>query len=203
MKRILAALSVVLVLFGSLVASGPAEAGGGGHSACGTSSPVSQATGTTVEVAVTDNCFGPVVARIAPGTEVRWVNKGNQLHNVADVANPSNMPKMLQTGASVTMKFDDAGAFMYYCSIHPGMMGAVFVGETSSEANPEIVPSKSSPGVVPPAAPGAPSLAGVQVQADSGDGLPLVTVLFLALAVGAVAGGGSRLLVRRLASRSN
>jgi plastocyanin len=206
MKRIVVVLFAAVGVLGSIFASGVVDAGGGGHYVCGTNAaPVSKASGGGLEVSVTDNCFGPVVTRVPPGASVTWVNKGTQVHNIANVTKPTEQPSMLHSGARLTMTFNEPGAFIYHCSIHPGMMGVLFIGDDASQdVNAEVVASRTSGTVMPPKAssPSDPSVVEVRASSDSG-GMAVQTVLLLALMVGIVAGGGSTLLVRLLDRRDS
>ena len=189
-------VGMVLVLLGSLVAVSVSEAGGGGHYNCSSSAPVSKTTGNTTEVSVTDNCFGPVVTRVAPGDEVQWVNRGGQIHNVADATNGNISPKTLPAGSSMTLTFAEAGAFIYYCSIHPGMMGAVLVGDVAADdIDPDLVGATSR---VMPALPGAPAVTALAEPGGSKhSGLGASALIVLALVVGISSGGSTALLMRR------
>ena len=60
----------------------------------------------------------------------------------------------LMPGKSVTHKFASSGVYPYFCVIHPGMVGAVVVGDgTSSDTTTQdIVPVVGTPAPTPPAA---------------------------------------------------
>jgi hypothetical protein len=147
---------------------------------------------------VRDSCFGPVIANVALGTELRWKNWGQMPHNIVELGNTRAGMKMLNAGASTSMTFDKPGAFLYYCAMHPGMMGAVFVSEAGSDGEPLTQTS-----AVDVSLDSSKAVQASQPEASSGmaatrEGIATQTVLALALAIGTVAGGGSTLLVRRL-----
>lgn len=202
MKRIAVMLVALVAVLCGFVASQAVEAGGGGHpTACQNDRKVSDTyDGPALEVTVRDSCFGPTVARIAPGTELRWVNRGQIPHNIVSVSDPGARQE-LQPGAGVTMTFAQAGALVYYCAYHPGMTGAVFVGDSLADTNPESIRAKPGSSAEPPSAPLSPTVASVQLPTRNADGASTLTVALLALAVGTIAGGGSTLLVRRLDRR--
>jgi plastocyanin len=199
MKRLVMLLVAGIAFLGSFIASQGAEAGGGGGNyACQNDKKVTDTyDGPALEVTVRDSCFGPVLARITPGTELRWVNRGQIPHNIVE-ASGLKQAQDLQPGGTVTMNFAQAGAFVYYCAFHPGMTGAVFVGDSLADASPELVKAAPSASKTQPPSATAPSVANVQLPAQGGDGVSTLTVALLALAVGTIAGGGSTLLVRLL-----
>jgi plastocyanin len=107
----------------------PAGAGGGCHTGA------TQGTGDTVELA--DMCFTPSALSIRPGDSVTFVNTDAMVHNVGgtlwghyDDLNP---------GASFTATFDQPGIYPYACNYHPGMTGAVIVGDGTGAGNGETV----------------------------------------------------------------
>ena len=87
-------------------------------------------TDTGVEPAVTvhvsDNRYEPAKVEIKAGEAVRWVFDGPGDHDV--VASDGSFVSELQSGGEYLHVFDDAGQFMYDCSIHPEMIGTVTVG---------------------------------------------------------------------------
>jgi plastocyanin len=118
------ALRAVLVLAAVGVAvmvpwAGPAAAGGGCHRG------MTQGTGDRVEMV--DACFTPSILQIAPGTEVTFANEDPTVHNVSawDWGQPDDMMK----GDSFTALFTEEGIYPFACSYHPGMTGAVVVGD--------------------------------------------------------------------------
>ena len=197
MKRIVVALVALVAMLSGFVALQAVEAGGGGHpTVCQDDKKVSTTyDGPALEVTVRDSCFGPAIARIAPGTELRWVNRGQQQHNIVDVTKPAES-QQLPPGSTVTMTFAQAGAYVYYCAFHPGMAGAVFVGDSLGDNTPESVRADAR---MTPAAATGPSVASVQLPTRGGTST--LTVVLLALAVGTIAGGGATLLTHRLDRR--
>jgi plastocyanin len=117
----------MLLLSASLIAGGlltvPAQAGGGAH--CDPA--VEDARSTTVALAM--NCFTPTIARIDPGDEVTFVNKDATPHTVTAALFTFGGMEDLQKGDSPTFRFEDEGIFPYYCMYHPGMAGAIVVGD--------------------------------------------------------------------------
>jgi len=190
-----------LALLVSFFALQVAEAGGGSHYSCDMDKKVSQTyDGPALEVTVRDSCFGPVIARVEPGTELRWVNRGQLPHNLTEVNDPMTV-RAMQPNGSVTMKFDRPGAFVYYCGFHPGMTGAVFVGDSLADSDPQVTNAEPVAKKAPPLPATSPSIARVETPARGYAGVSTLTVVLLALAIGTLAGGGSTLLVNRLGRR--
>ena len=102
--------------------AGVAWGGGGCHRAgLGTTDE----TGTTVQMI--DACFTPTVLRVAPGDSVTFVNRDPMVHNVT--ANDWGHWDDMYEGDRYTVSFDDEGIFPFACTYHPGMTGAVVVGD--------------------------------------------------------------------------
>ena len=83
---------------------------------------------TTVKL---DDCtFMPAVARVAAGDEVRFLNGSSQPHEVlGSHLTWGAYDKLLEPGDSLTVAFDTPGTFPYSCRLHPGMTGAIVVGD--------------------------------------------------------------------------
>ncbi len=100
--------------------------------------PVFAPNGQTALVQAVDNAFAPVDAEIEAGTELVWLNRGRNGHNIIpedrdpawtfeDVA--------FAPGDEVSYVFQTPGTYRYYCSIHgtltAGMPGVVVVTDPS------------------------------------------------------------------------
>ena len=103
----------------------PAGAGGGCHSG------VSQGTGDTVDIV--DACFTPTLLSIQPGDSVTWMNTDSFVHNVG--GNLWGHYEDLNPGKSFTATFDQPGVYPYACTYHPGMTGAIIVGDGTRVGN--------------------------------------------------------------------
>jgi plastocyanin len=121
--RILPWSVVVLVVAGPMVAIGASPASAG--ASC--FGPPSAATGT--HVALKDQCFGPTVLFARPGTTVRWTNEDSEDHTVTGLGFRWGSEGNLVPGASIAYRFRRTGVYPYTCIIHPGMVGAVVVGD--------------------------------------------------------------------------
>ena len=105
---------------------------------------------TTVTVALQDNVFKPKAITIQPGTTVKWVNKGRNLHNVVPNKGSQFGTDSLPSGKSYSFTFKTPGVYGYYCSFHgapgSGMAGTITV---AGAATGSTTPSSSTPAGVP------------------------------------------------------
>ena len=171
----LAALVAAMVV---VPLAGVAAAGGGCHR--GYDQGQTEGTGVTVEMA--GNCFGPTVLRVAPGTEVTFVNRDQVVHQLDGVGWTAD--KLLMSGDRVSRRFDAAGTYPFSYHLHPGMSGAVVVGDGLGAGRVvEITPVTalvSSPSAAP-------------TPVDEDEGVPVA----LAVWVGAIVSGAAFLAGRR------
>jgi plastocyanin len=123
MTRLLAIAMVSLVAAtGSLFAARTVTAGGGCHA-----EPGGEGSGDAVSI---EFCrFAPSVLHVEPGTDVTFTNKEGLPHTVtgADWGDT----KYLEVGQSATYSFPEEGTYAFSCVLHPGMVGAVVVGDGS------------------------------------------------------------------------
>jgi plastocyanin len=116
-----------------------ALAGGGCHGGV-TQNDATGEKATTVRMI--DACFSASVTTVDPGTEVTFVNADlGLIHNVGGNGwgNFEDMAK----GDAFTATFDGAGIYPFACQYHPGMTGAIVVGDgtgTGSGANITVEP---------------------------------------------------------------
>lgn len=88
----------------------------------------------TNEVSLADLCFSPNVARIEAGDTVTFVNDDVMLHYVGGVYDTYGGEHVeLQVGGEASFTFEDEGTFPFVCTLHPGMIGAVVVGDGEGE----------------------------------------------------------------------
>jgi plastocyanin len=85
----------------------------------------------TVTVTIRDNVFEPRNILVSVGTEIVWVNEGNNQHNVTPGIDGSfegieGEELEAGTGSRPARTFDVAGELPYYCSFH----GTATVGQT-------------------------------------------------------------------------
>ncbi len=82
-------------------------------------STVQKNSNGNVIVVIDDKAFKPQVAKIAIGTTVEWINKGSDGHRItfglnATLENLSNVDQVLNSGETLTFKFETPGSFNYY-----------------------------------------------------------------------------------------
>lgn len=119
-RRVLLAFAIGVAI---AVPAVPAAAGGGGCRGDAT-----EGRATTVDMAKA--CMTPTVVHVEPGTTVTWTNRDPILHNLYGT---NWAYGDLQPGASISRTFDDVGTFPYACTLHPGMLGAVVVGDAGTD----------------------------------------------------------------------
>jgi len=81
----------------------------------------------THDIAVDNFSFSPAKASVPVGTTVTWTNRDDIPHNVVSTGGAFKSP-VLDTDEKFSHRFDSAGTFPYYCSIHPKMTGQIVVG---------------------------------------------------------------------------
>ncbi len=172
-----AALGLLLVL---VLPAFSAAGGGGCHSAS------TQGKGDAVEIA--DACFTPTILHVDPGQPVTWINTDPFVHNVT--ANSWGHFDDLLAGDSFTATFQDAGVYPYACTYHPGMSGAVVVGDGMGAGSGQTVLAGGN--AVP--SPGAPAKAEV---ASTGSGAGSVGAWIGGAALGIAVAMGFVLVLRR------
>ena len=126
MRTLLRILLVTgLTVLGSGVFGAPATAaaGGGGCHRVAETGPI-EAAGTSVDLV--DFCMTPSVLRVEPGDTVTFINRDPAMHNVIG---SGLFVDELGPEESASFRFDDAGTYAYACTLHPGMVGAIAVGD--------------------------------------------------------------------------
>jgi plastocyanin len=102
------------------------QAGGGCH---GPATPPGDDEASVVKI---DGCmFYPTIARVPVGTTVRFVNSGQVPHNVTGVSG-TWASAQLASGAEYRQTFSAEGIYPFACTLHPGMNGAIVVGEATA-----------------------------------------------------------------------
>lgn len=102
----------------------PAVAGGGGpHCA-----PKVSDQKTNV-VTMSKSCFHPTVARVDVDEEVTFVSEDPVPHTVTGALFVFGDTEDMREGDTRTFRFDEEGIYPYVCILHPGMVGAIVVGD--------------------------------------------------------------------------
>jgi FtsP/CotA-like multicopper oxidase with cupredoxin domain len=86
--------------------------------------------GAVVDVAVLDDRFDPPALTVAPGTVLRFVNKGANWHSVAAFDGSFDSGR-IDPGGAYEVQVNEPGAVRFICKHHGlrGMVGQVTVGE--------------------------------------------------------------------------
>ena len=134
---LLTRLAFPAILVGAAAAAAPAvmQAGGGCHGDNG--SVHTEGTATVIRMDVCD--FAPTVSRVPVGTEVRFLNTDTITHTVIG-RRLTWASDDLAPGEEFTQRFDAAGTYPYMCSYHPGMVGAIVVGDAAEAVAPSQDP---------------------------------------------------------------
>jgi plastocyanin len=157
-------IAVVLVPFLLLVAAFAAplvvRAGGGCH---GPVTPPGDGEASVVKI---DGCmFYPTVARVPVGTTVRFLNTGTVPHNVTGVVGGWGSGD-LPTGAEYRNTFSAPGVYPFACTLHPGMNGAIVVGEGSAAREDDTNVAAAVTGTAPSPEPRADAAAPATATTD-------------------------------------
>ena len=192
----------ILLVSGVVVCAGmfgaPASAGGGGCHRVAETGPI-EAAGTSVELV--DFCMSPSVLRVEPGDTVTFTNRDPAVHNVIG---SGLYVDRIEPDASVSFRFDDAGTYAYACTLHPGMVGAIAVGDGRrvAPATLPIGPVEVRPMAAPPTTPPLETLplGASSPVAPAGAPLPLVPSLLVVTVVAGAAYVAGRRRGARLTS---
>jgi len=80
------------------------------------------------EVKIDNFSFGPPTLNVSVGTTVTWTNHDDIPHTVVSSDDPKAFKsKVLDSDEKFSFKFEKAGTYPYFCSIHPNMTGKVVV----------------------------------------------------------------------------
>jgi plastocyanin len=109
----------------------------------------SDARGSNVNLTLM--CFTPTVIRIQPGQKVTWANHDTMPHTVTGAGYLWGSTNELGMGRAISFRFASSGVYPYFCMLHPGMVGAVVVGDgtSSGTTTQDVAPAANTP--APPA----------------------------------------------------
>jgi plastocyanin len=167
-------LVVLGISFALLGFPSPASAGGCGR-------PASHGTGTTV--AISKACFTPSLLTIDAGATVTFVNRDPIAHNVGGQL--WGHFDDLEPAQRFQATFGQDGIYPFACTLHPGMTGAIIVGDGVGAGNGAAVqvraldlPAQAAPAPVGTVTPAEDPSTGL---------LAIVVALLVGLAIGVVA----------------
>jgi plastocyanin len=79
-------------------------------------------------ITIDNFAFTPAEITVAPGTTVTWTNRDDIPHTVVSADAPRLFKSdPMDTDEHFTTRFDHAGRFAYFCSLHAHMQGVVIV----------------------------------------------------------------------------
>lgn len=119
----------MLVLIGATLVAPPVSAGGARCDDEGFTDRRVEAVNTK------GGCFLPTVARVDVGTTVSWRVADDLPHTVTGAAGAFGAQQPahdLSPSQPVSVTFDTPGVYPYVCLLHPGMAGAVVVGDAQA-----------------------------------------------------------------------
>ena len=130
-NRMLIPLAIAATIVGALLLpSQPALAGG----TCHKGRPVTDARSTTVTMS--GNCFVATITRVDEGATVSFTNEDEAEHAVTGAnyawgigSDDATSDATLAKGDRYEQRFADSGVYPYFCFLHPGMIGAIVVGD--------------------------------------------------------------------------
>lgn len=85
-----------------------------------------QPSQANAEVKIDNFVFGPQTLTVPVGATVTWTNKDDIPHTTVSTDGVFKS-KVMDTDENFSYKFDKAGTYSYYCSVHPKMTGKVVV----------------------------------------------------------------------------
>jgi plastocyanin len=96
-----------------------------------TTTTIPAAAGVSVSIvrgadALTTNAYSPNPITVAVGTAVTWTNNDVVDHD-ATADDKSFATGLIAPGRSASVTLRAAGRLTYYCTLHPGMTGTLFV----------------------------------------------------------------------------
>ena len=86
-----------------------------------------QALADNAKVTISNFTFDPPVLTVKAGTTVTWVNQDDVPHNIVSSEGKTLKSPVMDTDGKFSYTFTTAGAYPYYCGIHPKMIGKVIV----------------------------------------------------------------------------
>ena len=88
--------------------------------------PAVAAPAPSQNVQIRNFAFAPAVLVVAPGTTVTWRNGDDDPHTIV-ASDHSFQSGALSTNGAFSRTFQHPGEFVYFCSLHPHMVGRVVV----------------------------------------------------------------------------
>lgn len=119
MKKLILSIAVTVMLAAAFAAPGSRRAGFAAGAANAAAGPY--------QVKIDNFAFGPGTLTVPAGATVTWTNLDDAPHNIVSTDGKGIKSPVLDTNQKFTYTFSKAGAYSYYCAIHPRMVGKVIV----------------------------------------------------------------------------
>lgn len=163
--RFIGAFTVLLIATGGAHGHGAATAHAGGG--CRGDSETKETSGTGTEVNIRGCAFLPTALQVQPDTRVVFRNVDQGPHVV--IGQSWLVPGQMEATTVGAVEFRREGTFPYACTLHPGMVGVIIVGDGVGDATSQVqasVRTTTERSPAPPVASPVPAI--VQPVADSG-----------------------------------
>lgn len=125
-------VAVVGITVAAMAIPAVALGGGGGHGG----SCQAYAGGDSTEIALQDNCFGPISATAAPGSTLTITNEGQQSHTYTAVDGSFDTGVLLPGGSTTIELPSTSGTLPVYCTLHADPEGTGMAGTITLAATP-------------------------------------------------------------------
>jgi plastocyanin len=85
------------------------------------------AASAALDISIDNFSFSPATTSVHVVATITWTNRDDIPHNIVSSEQRFKSP-VLDTDGRFSYRFDDAGAYPYFCALHPKMTGRVIVG---------------------------------------------------------------------------
>jgi len=107
------------------------------------------------KVSIKNGAFDPSSLTVPVGTVVEWHNQDGAAHRIVSSIQGIFDSGVIDPGKKYSLNFNNAGTYVYYCSLHPQMKGEIIVagatakqGSKSASWSESPMSSSSSSGVI-------------------------------------------------------
>lgn len=155
-------------------------------------------TESTTQIKLADCAFGPTIARVPVGATVTFFNGPNFTHLITGASQAWGSPDVeVQPMTQTSYRFDTAGIYPYACALHPGMAGAIVVGDPAQAA------ADTSDGGATTAVGGGDDVAQAAAASNTSGAIGMLAAVGAGTIAGVIAGAGAVwLVVRRRTTRT-
>ena len=92
---------------------------------------LAQAEESASAISIDNFSFTPATLTVRAGTTVTWTNKDDIPHGIASSNKAFARSKALDTDDSYSFTFTTPGTYLYFCYLHPHMVGSIVVQSTT------------------------------------------------------------------------